>query len=1613
METVTKLDIYNVLVSELHGEDFLEELGWNKDQMDEFLESSLIKEFAYRAEWEAREEEKETFDSKKVLKLATEFIEALRDEPEGGWLSYCFNYTESVLFPETKSRNMAEDDRFHEGRLLLLRILRGLYKYEDETLDFSPTRTMRFLAGADISGHTASEYLRFKRVIREEYIYEFLRIARDITPHDTLGHMAGVHYVAMYAAKQLKAAGVPVDLPLISGASAGHDIGKFGCRVDEEKRMPYLHYYYTDICYERYGLEAMAHIAANHSTWDLELENLSVESLLLIFADFRVKSIRSPEGREKVQFYSLDDAFDVILNKLDNVDEAKEARYRKVYAKLKDFESYMIELGVDPRLPENLSDTVPKLRPLNRERALMEGKDVVEALKYSAIDHNIRLMSILNVDSELADLIEAARSETAWKNVRTYVGIFDEYSTYMTEKQKTMTMRFLYELLSHRESDIRTQAAELMGTLTAGYNEKYKKELPEGVELPPRPVTDIDLFDEYLEKIIYPERRFTEQHREWMRSSLGTYVSATINGLKDARRKEFIQRLGKYYSQDSEDMDLYIVLLGVLDRLDSSWCTEEFCEAARELIFQSLASKRLEIKITALRAERHFLKDMMEDEYYERLLDIMELPHRPEDLLEREGTVFSDDLKMATHWMIKVANIQLIRHFGKKLNNPGIILHIGTHLVNLLKVNERAEVRRAAGNALLDLVPLMQDPQKNELGVELYNGLEIGERQFAKNIPYYLGKMSVTLPPAEFDEVIDTIEVTILRTSLRVAAFMIEAIGVILENYKEFEERNPASKEYHNARKVQLLYIMIKAYSHYDRQFSRDAFRDIGHYVFASKIMPEEDKKFLFSRCYKKILQLLDESTEDMLSFYSNAAVLNHIYRYVGNQEQKVDGFDFSVKDKVCFYPGTFDPFSLAHKAVAEKIRDMGFDVYLALDEFSWSKHTQAKLLRRKIMTMSTAGEEGIYSFPDDIPINIANNKDVRVLRDLFASKDLYVAVGTDVIENASAYLAEPEEGSIHSISHITFERETREKETEGELGDIRSYPITGDVIELKLDKFYEDISSTRIRENIDLNRDVSNIIDPVAQSFIYENNMYLREPTYKHVIESREIEISNLESRGPDTLDTIFHELDEMGYDLDQLQEYIARESTKSIYIIDTAQGGKVIAYAACHKVGTRELLSEFQSEGLVERIRRLAKGSVYSIGFFYADGNSGISGISQMLITELLTEIIARDHAYAIYHPVCERGYDEEIMSSLRKQGFVDITKRLKGIYDSDLPGEQELYGVYMDAPIVIFKDVETVIKAPFNKNENVLDAISQAHEELLKVLARLYPGKLLLSFNTSAIQNKIISKACELNGVSIVDGESPRGPYMVVPFGKALGDVLVPNTVTKTLFVEKYFNRNVKGFTIAEAKNYSPLETQVRMIKSFDRPIILIDDLLHKSHRMNILGPMLDKEGCNTKEILVGVMTGNAMDKMQANNIKVESAYFLPTLEVWLNERDCYPYIGGDSLQPAAGSISDDRSASANMVLPYIKPGFIANGDEEAAFSYSAVCLRNAHKIMSALEAEYQKVFERKLTLKRLGEVITIPRIPETDRGVTFDENLKPTNFIENDIERLSRLKWGEIK
>ena len=276
-----------------------------------------------------------------ILMLCREELDCLAPEPEEGWLAFAYDFARKSMFPDPAFEPRRE--RYGAGAAFLLALLQVLLDAERAKLPADPLWQLELLEDGELEGLAHQDsYRLFLRSYRREYVYEMMRLGLEATPFRTLEHIAGVHHVALSVARDLKAAGVPIDLALVSASAAGHDIGKFGCRPGE--RVPYLHYYYTDLWFRRRHMEDIGYVAANHSVWDLELDYLSVESLVLIYADFRVKQERGPAGQEITKISTLTEAFDVILSKLDNVDDAKRTRYTFVYAKLRDFERYMVSL---------------------------------------------------------------------------------------------------------------------------------------------------------------------------------------------------------------------------------------------------------------------------------------------------------------------------------------------------------------------------------------------------------------------------------------------------------------------------------------------------------------------------------------------------------------------------------------------------------------------------------------------------------------------------------------------------------------------------------------------------------------------------------------------------------------------------------------------------------------------------------------------------------------------------------------------------------------------------------------------------------------------------------------------------------------------------------------------------------------------------------------------------------------------------------------------------------------------------------------------------------------------------------------------------------------------
>lgn len=265
-------------------------------------------------------------------------------------------------------------------------------------------------------------------------------------------------------------------------------------------------------------------------------------------------------------------------------------------------------------------------------------------------------------------------------------------------------------------------------------------------------------------------------------------------------------------------------------------------------------------------------------------------------------------------------------------------LHVATHLSNLLKVSEQVSVRHAAGETLVKLAPMLSWDQRNEVAIELTKGLEIGEFEFSKYIPQYLGEFVLFLHPKELDEFIKDLERLQNSTNDRIASVALDTFGVMLQHYGQYQSRFPELAQIYEDRRKKIMGMILKGFANYQENVKREAFWVVGHELFAQDYLSMQEKKNLFGFLSKKMLMLVEQDEDSELTFFNHTAGWNFVYHFISAYIFQEKKFTFSEPQKIAFFPGTFDPFTLGHKEIAREIRDLGFTVYLALDEFSWSK---------------------------------------------------------------------------------------------------------------------------------------------------------------------------------------------------------------------------------------------------------------------------------------------------------------------------------------------------------------------------------------------------------------------------------------------------------------------------------------------------------------------------------------------------------------------------------------------------------------------------------------------------------------------------------------------------
>ncbi|MCX7694631.1 MAG: cytidyltransferase [Caloramator sp.] len=1588
---ITSSSIYKKLIDMLNTQDFKNNLN----------EASVNRDYSCKRCYICLEEIIKTFYKK-----------------DDDFLFAVYQYALSKSFKEAVTLELDEEDfAIYETYLILLKVFSKFQKLSND--DSFQSRYPLFFLGLDEERilEDPTEYKRFVEAFEGDYVYEMMKLNQEIIGYNTLDHVCGVHYLSLYIARQAKVKNLPIDLGRISGAAAGHDIGKFGCKGVELKRVPYLHYYYTDVWFKKHNINYIRNIAINHSTWDLELENLSIESLILIYSDFRVKN-KKIDNKEQMYIYSLDESFDVILNKLDNVDEKKILRYKKVYSKLKDFENYLLDLGINVSL-DDLKVTTYK----DKCYSLMFGEDVVENIKYQAISHNINLMHKLRSEFSLNEILENARNAQDSQSLRAYLDIIEEYSTYLTQKQKIITLGFLYEQLMHNEEDIRRQAAELLGLLIASFDEEYRKELPENAKIDKDDINSIYLFKRYVSLMLTPDHKIIDTYKEWIGYSLSVFIKSIFDKISENQKLEYKFALQEFYNRDnlSKEIELYLL------------------DAAKYIPLKDEDSLFYDFLIKRLLSERHHIRIMALDTLYVQLkkhtpstnilekikqLFMNEIKYSataPENFLklniaeklgietivvneylsfyiknlENITDIFLSNLKTATSWITKKIQIDILLDYALK-NPKERGLQTALHFCNLLKVSAVEAVRNKAGESILNIIKFLPMDQRNEIAVELVRALEMEGYRFTKYIPNYLGKIILYLPFVELNEFLDDSYEKIKTSNTRVSSLILKTSSVALSNINIYKTQVNKEEEYIKILN-KLISILLSGLINYNNQIKQFALNCIGVQVFGSKTLSLEDKNEIFNIIAKKFLSIIGQFEEDELLFLVNSAALNHIYRFISEQNI-ISKIKLDIPKRIAFMPGTFDPFSLSHKEIAKAIRDLGFEVYIAIDEFSWSKKTLPNLIRRTIAALSIADENNIFLFPETQPINISNPKDIRRLKDIFKDFDVYIVVGSDVVINASAYKKPKEQDSIHTLNHLIFERRSKNEYSQ-EMFEEAVKNLEGDVIKLNLPPQYEDISSTQIRDSIDENRDISNLVDPLVQKYIYENGFYRREPQYKSLLTDWPLEFEVVEEYKEAVVEKLSHLLRLNFYIVkEKMMKFFAKPSARLLIAIDK-ENDSIAGFSAFHWLRSNSFYVELNDTIISNFLRENAVGRIICIDGMYIDKNSKIKELPQLILTETVSFCISKDYDYAIYKNLLDIKENFEIQNLLLTNGFIEV--KTEDIYN-------KCYAVNMNYPISLLLDIETIIKEPYRNTETVKNAINKTRENLKRALIKLYPGHLVLIFERDVIYKRLVQKICRENGVPTYQ-MTPRtlGPLICVPYGNILRRNIVPNTVTKALHTEKLFNPNLKNFKIGPYPNYLSLELQIKTIASFDRPIILVDDILHKGYRIKALDPILKAEKIDVHKIIVGILSGQGKEIMDIQNREVDCAYFIPKLRAWFYEDALYPFIGGDTL--FRGSYPQrNLIPSVNLILPYAVPTFLKGASAKDIFNLSKVCIENAKILLEAIEQEYEAINERSLTLQNIGDALVYPRYPEHGKFMYYDLTLSPSVYLKNDLEQLEKLE-----
>ena len=535
-----------------------------------------------------------------------------------------------------------------------------------------------------------------------------------------------------------------------------------------------------------------------------------------------------------------------------------------MYDKLKDFEDYLISLGVSVDLEDDWHK--PEART---PYSLMSTEEMVQAFKYLAISQNLKVMYTTGHDVSFISLLEDIRGEKDWRHVRAFLTVIEEYSGYLKQEQKLVILDFLYEMLSHQDGDIRRQAARISAVVMAGFDIAFKKELPEDVEAPQIGRRMADVWRSFLHRMLFPNHMVTHQHRRWIGYGMKTVVRHLLRLTEGSRRREVLNVVLEHYKSARWEGLTQFLLLDCLPEIPYDLCSAN----QRKLLFRFdrrfLQAEDPEIRVSALRFLVCWLKQgcKPDDEMLDALssltlrsedpvciryltLQIRKLVFREEAALDYDAKfLYIENQRSEIPWIFKLVNLEILQKEMMAEKDLLRVYQYASHLLNILQFNSRVTNKLQAGENLVEIMPRLSESQRYEIMLELVRALSMGRYSVAKYIPQFMGRIYVIMTPDERKALLGQLHDLYASSNPAVVILTLETVSVILQYLPgcgiEGEELEALEG------------MLCSGTVHYDMEVAREAFYFLGSGLFGSRHLTLDQKKEYFTTMARKVLTFI------------------------------------------------------------------------------------------------------------------------------------------------------------------------------------------------------------------------------------------------------------------------------------------------------------------------------------------------------------------------------------------------------------------------------------------------------------------------------------------------------------------------------------------------------------------------------------------------------------------------------------------------------------------------------------------------------------------------------------------------------------------------------------